>query len=110
VIHVDDLIEPRPEQILLAALPAFPWSHPILRSRASGAGNQSFRFVGIPDFDFARKSTRTPRNPAKSSPTIREEVPANHRFVRFFTVDGLRCSQGPRPDEVVASSQMTPSE
>jgi len=40
-----------------------------------------------PDFDFARKSTQTPRKPAKSSPTIREDVPANHSSLRFFTVD-----------------------
>jgi hypothetical protein len=25
--HVDDLIEPRPEQILLAGLPPLPWPH-----------------------------------------------------------------------------------
>jgi hypothetical protein len=45
VVQVDDLIEPRPVQILLAAIPPFPWSHRILRSRTSGAGNQSFRFA-----------------------------------------------------------------
>ena len=45
VVHVDDLIKPRPEQILLAAVPTFPWSHPILRSQASGAQNQSSRFA-----------------------------------------------------------------
>jgi hypothetical protein len=42
VVQVDDLIESRPKQILLAAVPPFPWSHRILRSRTSGTGNQSF--------------------------------------------------------------------
>jgi hypothetical protein len=37
-----------------------------------------------PHFDFARKSTQTPRNPAKSRPTIREDVPANHSFLTVF--------------------------
>jgi hypothetical protein len=45
VIQVDDLIEPRAKQILLAAVAPFPWSHRILHSRTSGAGNQSFRFA-----------------------------------------------------------------
>src|SRR5882757_10072956 len=27
VVHIDDLIEPRTKQILLAALPPFPWPH-----------------------------------------------------------------------------------
>ena len=45
VIHVDDLVEPRTKQILLAAVPLLPWSHPILRSRIRGAQNQSFRFA-----------------------------------------------------------------
>jgi len=31
VIHVDDLIKPRTKQILIAALPTFPWPHRILR-------------------------------------------------------------------------------
>jgi hypothetical protein len=45
VVQVDDLVEPRAKQILPAAVPPFPWSHQSLRSRASGAGNQSFRFA-----------------------------------------------------------------
>jgi hypothetical protein len=36
------------KQILPAAVPTFPWPHPILPSQASGAQNQSFRFAGIP--------------------------------------------------------------
>jgi hypothetical protein len=31
MVHVDDLIEPEPEQILLARLPSFPWPHLVLR-------------------------------------------------------------------------------
>ena len=31
VIHVDDLVEPRTKQILLAAFPPIPWPHRTLR-------------------------------------------------------------------------------
>jgi hypothetical protein len=55
-------------------------------------GIRAFDSRESPISDFARKSTQTPRNPAKSSPTIREDIPADHRFLRFFTVDqGSGC-------------------
>jgi hypothetical protein len=40
-----------------------------------------------PDFDFARKSTATPRNPAKSNTGFRPLLPAAQALSEFFTVD-----------------------
>jgi len=45
VVQVDDLVKPCAKQILPAAVSTFSWPHPILRSQASGAQNQSFRFA-----------------------------------------------------------------
>jgi hypothetical protein len=42
-----------------------------------------------PDFDFARKSTATPRNPAKSNTGFRPLLPAAQALSEFFTVDYL---------------------
>ena len=39
------------------------------------------------DLDFARKSTPTPRNPAKSSARFRPLVPVAQGSSEFFTVD-----------------------
>jgi ATP-dependent DNA ligase len=44
-----------------------------------------------PDFDFARKSTATPRNPAKSNTGFRPLLPAAQALSEFFTIDEL-CS------------------
>src|SRR3954462_99339 len=47
MLHIDDLVEPRTKQILLAALPTLPWPHRILRSSLPAAGNHDARFEGI---------------------------------------------------------------
>jgi hypothetical protein len=44
------------------------------------------------DFDFARKSTPTPRNPAKSSAGFRLLVPIAQGSSGFFTVDNFAPS------------------
>ena len=36
MLHVDDLIEPGPEQILLSRLPPFPWLHLVPRQSFKG--------------------------------------------------------------------------
>src|SRR5437660_489819 len=65
--HVDDLIKPRAEQILLAGLPSLAWSHrkSPLHQRASEK-NHGLRFEGILKIEFARKSPSNGQKPANS--------------------------------------------
>src|SRR5207302_6464399 len=67
VFHVDDLIKPRAEQILLAGLPSLAWSHrksPLhQREREESHG---LRFEGILKIEFARKSPSNGQKPANS--------------------------------------------
>src|SRR5260221_12773059 len=51
VIHVDDLVEPRAKQILLAAFPPLPWPHRTLRQSRLRVENHSWRFEGIPNLN-----------------------------------------------------------
>jgi hypothetical protein len=60
VVHVDDLIEPRTKQILLAALPPFPWPHRTLRSSPRPAENHGFRFEGIPNMNLQENRRQSP--------------------------------------------------
>jgi hypothetical protein len=46
-----------------------------------------------PDFDFARKSTATPRNPAKSNTGFRPLLPAAQALSEFFTIDYVHYAQ-----------------
>ena len=72
VIHVDDLIEPRAKQILLAALPPFPWPHRTLRQRIHGRESRP-QIRGNPQHEFARKSPphpTIPANPPAEMPAI----------------------------------------
>src|SRR5271165_724049 len=55
--HVDDLIEPRLEQIALACLPPLPWLHPSPQIRC--------RLSTMMRANFARKSAGDALNPAK---------------------------------------------
>src|SRR5438270_3213471 len=55
MLHIDDLVEPRTKQILLAALPTLPWPHRILRSSLPAAGNHDARFEGIPNINLQEK-------------------------------------------------------
>ena len=67
VVHVDDLIKPRAEQILLAGLPSLAWSHrKFLRFISSSERNYSLRFEGILKTEFARKSPCNGQKPANS--------------------------------------------
>ena len=63
VLHVDDLIEPRAKQILLAALPPFPWPHRTLRQRVQGRESRP-EIRGNPQHEFARKPPPSPAIPA----------------------------------------------
>src|SRR5450631_3530445 len=74
--HVDDLIEPRPEQILLAGLPPLPWPH--LNPSARSA-----REKGITASD-SRESQNTLQ--ANCNRT------AKNRKIRL-----LHCKHSPRP-------------
>src|SRR5450755_3966964 len=61
MVHVDDLIEPRTKQILLAALPTLPWPHrKSLRSIPANEENHSFRFEGIPNMNLQENRRRSP--------------------------------------------------
>src|SRR6516165_7059586 len=72
VVHVDDLIKPCAEQILLAALPPLAWSHrkPPRFISANGK-NHGFRFEGILKIKFARKSPCKGQKPANSITSTR---------------------------------------
>src|SRR6267154_3237246 len=72
VLHVDDLIEPRTKQILLAASPPLPWSHRSLHQSHDGRESR-LEIRGNPPPHFARKSTPQPQFPA--NPTA--AIPAN---------------------------------
>jgi hypothetical protein len=50
MLHVDDLIKPGAEQVLLAAVSPLPRPHPNLRSSSYRAENHGRRFDGIPHF------------------------------------------------------------
>jgi hypothetical protein len=60
VIHVDDLVEPRTKQILLAAFPTLPWPHRPLRSSRRAAENHGLRFKGIANFNLQENRRRCP--------------------------------------------------
>src|SRR5258708_10269627 len=72
VIHVDDLIQPRTKQILLAASPPLPWSHRSLHQSHDGRESR-LEIPRDPPPHFARKSTPQPQFPA--NPTA--AIPAN---------------------------------
>ncbi|MEI6536621.1 MAG: hypothetical protein WCN98_14845, partial [Verrucomicrobiaceae bacterium] len=46
VAHVDDLVQPRPEQVLLAALACLPWFHRMASSTISGNTESQPRCFG----------------------------------------------------------------
>jgi hypothetical protein len=66
VVHVDDLVKPRAEQILLAGLPSLAWSH--RKSPLYQPEREESRLVirGNPQNRFARKSRSNGQNPANS--------------------------------------------
>src|SRR5882724_109073 len=73
MLHVDDLIEPRPEQILLPRLAPFPWPHRTLRSSPLSSRESRLEIRGNPPREFARKSTpnnQFPANPIAEIPAI----------------------------------------
>src|SRR5260370_39470277 len=73
VVHVDDLIEPRTKQVLLAALPPLPWPHQILRSSRRCSTESWLEIRGNPEHQFARKSApdaQFPANPIAGLPPI----------------------------------------
>jgi hypothetical protein len=48
MLHVDDLIEPGAEQILLSGLPPFRWLHPVPRQSLQRRVNHKTNLQGIP--------------------------------------------------------------
>src|SRR2546430_12825744 len=88
VFHVDDLIKPRAEQILLAGLPSLAWSHrkSPLHQRASEK-NHGLRFEGILKIEFARKSPSNGQKPANSDYLSQPNHPAHSIAFKFFTDD-----------------------
>jgi hypothetical protein len=61
VLHVDDRVEPRPEQILRAALASLPWLHPCTSDPAQ-AKNHRTRFAGIPKRDLQENRAASPKS------------------------------------------------
>jgi hypothetical protein len=74
--HIDDLIKPRLEQIVLAAVPALLRPHP----RISPAALQRQRITQRRPDQFARKSSSTPSNPAKLNAQIACNRFRSHHF------------------------------
>ena len=60
VVHVDDLVEPRTKQILLAAFPPLPWPHRTLRQSRVRVENHGLRFEGIPNLNLQENRRRNP--------------------------------------------------
>jgi hypothetical protein len=49
MLHVDDLIEPGPEKILLPRLVPLPWSHLVSSPKQSKASESQIKFARNPD-------------------------------------------------------------
>jgi hypothetical protein len=64
MVKVDDLVEPRAEQVLLARLPALLRLHRKTLRRVLRRRNHTPRFAGIPPAQFARKPPANPQKPA----------------------------------------------
>src|ERR1700730_803828 len=71
VVHVDDLVQPRTKQILLAAFPPLPWPHRTLHQSHDGRESR-LEIRGNPRPQFARKSTPQPQFPANPIAAIPE--------------------------------------
>jgi hypothetical protein len=61
MLQVDDLIEPRAEQILLSRLPPFPWSHLVPRQNILRRVNHKSNLQGIPFRIPNSRQTRLPQ-------------------------------------------------
>src|SRR3984957_3752310 len=89
VVHVDDLIEPRPEEIVLTAVPPLPRPHRITLRRADG-GRESQPNA---PFNFARKQAYSRRFPANAMTRRSSKTPQKSGTSGFFTEDaGTRRS------------------
>ncbi|UPJ84466.1 hypothetical protein IVB16_32380 [Bradyrhizobium sp. 183] len=58
MLHVDDLIEPGPEKVLLSRLNPLPWSHLVPSPKQSKASESQIKFARNPD-----PKARFPANP-----------------------------------------------
>ena len=85
VIHIDDLIEPRAKQILLAALPPFPWPHRTLRQRVQGREITAAKFEGIPNANLQENPRQDPQFRQIPSPGI---LPSSLPLRRFGIFHG----------------------
>src|SRR6516162_8855094 len=66
VVHVDDLVKPRAEQILLAGLPSLAWSHRKSPLYQPEREESRLAIRGNPQNRFARKSRSNSQKPANS--------------------------------------------
>jgi hypothetical protein len=87
VLQVDDLIKPRPEQVLLPALASLPWPHPNLPPTSLSSRESRLPIRRNPSSDFARKPASPALSPAKSNAAIFQNYPATSAGSAFFTVD-----------------------
>jgi len=95
VVHVDDLIKPRAEQILLAGLPSLAWSHrKFPRSISASERNHSLRFEGNLKTEFARKSPCNGQKPANSITLSAPNHPSRSTASEFFTDDDSAHRRG----------------
>src|SRR5579862_4742554 len=90
VPHIDDLVQPRTEQIMFAGPAPLAWLHrSFLRPTSTGAGNHDFGFVGIPQTKFARKQPSKYQNPAITNPCPALNQPNPSIAWEFFTDDAF---------------------
>ena len=96
VVHVDDLVEPRAKQILLAAFPPFPWPHRTLPQSPLRVENHGFRFEGIPN----------PNLQENRCPTINFRQIQSQQFLQFLLpVKRFRIFHG-RPLKAVLAMKL----
>ena len=102
VVHVDDLVEPRTKQILLAALPPLPWPHrnpsdPIETKRITAS-----RFEGIPNANLQENRCPIPNFRQIQSPKILQFLLPVSRFGIFHG----RLLSKPRSDCLLQSRHL----
>ena len=94
VLRVDDLIEPRAKQILLAALPPFPWPHRNLRP-SRPRQRITARDSRESPTRICRKTAATPRNSGKSARRNSRDYLCPSVASGYFTEDkGFAASHG----------------
>jgi hypothetical protein len=87
MVHVDDLIEPRTKQILLAALPPLPWPHRIPPFDPTKRRESQLQIRGNPQRDFARKSAPQLQFPANPNCWISGNFYCRSNASGYFTDD-----------------------